>query len=799
MAADLESTRPDDGAGKAPPAKGEEAADGPWRIGGVVSGRYVVERRLGAGAMGVVFLAFDRLLRKKVALKALRPDLARNPKVVARFHREVALAQSVTHPNVVRIFDTGEAAGMPYFTMEYLTGQQLDRTIQEGKHDPHAALTIREIRDIALDVLQAMAAAHAAGVIHRDLKPSNVMLTHRGAIVMDFGVAGIEDSDDVTGRRMGVRFDSLVHTEAGTIFGSPAYMAPELWDGAPASVQSDLYAFGVMVYQMLTGTLPYDARSPTAFLEKLHSHTPPPVRSLRKDTPWPLAVLVKRCMAKVPDRRPPSAAAAARIISPLRARTRRQLAALLAAGAALALLAYAVLRAPPYAEEGVTDPAAHADLAAAVRAFDAGDAGAALRHLDRVDARSPGSAAARFVRALVHFDAGDETGRRRACAGPPPERGRAVYRTMAADACQDPFRLAPALLALVSEEPGAAPEPFLPLAVRWSLVERLEGAGPATRDRALRVSRRALDRLARPPDWDGWWITPALWKLARVDLLIARGEIDRARTALSAVALEHPKDPRVLAKQAWLAELSGQDSLVRELAASLAPLDPTPSIRRMLARGRLAAAWKAIAAAPPIHRAALRSMWCGYTFRYEFDEVPERCRDLPHGLVRGLWGLDGAARLARHLSPHEATLLRQQAALDRGACRPTYDDKAPLLVHTAAPFELYAAQVEVAHALCAHAPERADVTRARRVVSTLSELSPQDPWIRLLAARVAERLGDAERAEALRRAVLDDWRDADPDLPLVARLRRHLHAFTPARPVVGRPAATGGAPAGGPR
>lgn len=759
----------------------QDGASAPWTPGGVISGRYVIERRLGAGAMGIVYLAFDRLLRKKVAIKALREDLARKPEVVRRFHREVALAQSVTHPNVVRIHDTGEAGGLPYFTMEYLTGQQLDQIIREGKSDPHARLTIREIREIGWDVLNAMAAAHAAGVIHRDLKPSNVMLTHRGAIVMDFGVAGIDDSEDVTGRRMGVRVDSLVRTEAGTIFGSPAYMAPELWDGAPASVQSDIYAFGVMLYQMLTGVLPYDAPSPAAFLEKLRNDTPAPVRSLRKDTPWTLAVLVKRCMAKDPERRPPSALAAARMISPLRARTRRQwIAGATVAGLAAAVAVYA-LRTPAYRAAGLTNETAYADFTAATRAFDAGDYEAALRHLDRAEAASPGAAGPRFLRALVHFDAGDEAGRTRACAGPPPAAGDHFHRSLATAACEHRFALAPSILALVDEEPGAAPEAHLPLAARWSLVERLEGAGEATRRRVFAASERVLRRLDTPPEWRGDWITPSLWDLARVDLFIARGELDRARTALAAAAVDHPNDPRVSAQQAWFAQLTGQEALARELAERLGELVPDPSIRRMLEEGRLHQAWKAIAEAPDIHRTRLKSMWCGYAFRYEIEEVPERCRDLPPGLVRGLWRLDAGSNLARYLSPHDATLLRRQEDLDRGECRPSYDDRMPLLVHAAPPFETYLAQVEVAHALCGHAPERSDLTHARRLVEALAAVSPTDPWIRLLEARVDDRLGDGERADALRRTVLERWRAADPNLPLVQRLRRHLGADFPVR------------------
>src|SRR5689334_5830301 len=146
--------------------------------------------------MGVVFLASDRLLKKQVALKVLRSDLAKSRATVRRFLREVALAHSVTHPNVVRIYDTGEADGLPYFSMEHLQGQTLDELIEAGRpregSDGDPPMMLREIREISYEILSGLAAAHEVGIVHRDLKPANVMLTHRGAIVMDFGVAGFD-------------------------------------------------------------------------------------------------------------------------------------------------------------------------------------------------------------------------------------------------------------------------------------------------------------------------------------------------------------------------------------------------------------------------------------------------------------------------------------------------------------------------------------------------------------------------------------------------------------------------------
>ena len=299
---------------------------GVWEVGAVINDRYTLERRLGSGSMGVVFLANDRLLKKPIALKVLLGDMAKSRATVRRFLREVALAHSVTHPNVVRIYDTGEADGLPYFSMEYMQGQTLEELIESSRTEEdqddefsNPPMTLREIREISYEILSGLAAAHEAGIIHRDLKPANVMLTHRGAIVMDFGVAGFDaPTPGVVPNPAEAR--SLVRTEAGTIFGSPAYMAPELWEGAPATVQTDLYSFGVMLYQMLSGRLPIEAPNAKAFLVKLREEKPIPVRTLRKDTPWNLALLVSRCMSGDPEERPPSADAAANLVAPLAGR-----------------------------------------------------------------------------------------------------------------------------------------------------------------------------------------------------------------------------------------------------------------------------------------------------------------------------------------------------------------------------------------------------------------------------------------------------------------------------------------------
>ena len=778
----MDETRRDPGPPPEPEAtsKRDEAAR-VWEPGRVVSGRYKLERKLGAGAMGEVFLAWDRLLRKPVAIKTLRRDLAKNRTIVRRFLREVALAQSVTHPNVVRIYDTGEAGTLPYFTMEYLQGQQLDQLVAEGAKDESSALTLREIREVCWDVLHAMEAAHEVGVIHRDLKPSNVMLTHRGAIVMDFGVAGIDTAPELSVGDTAPRFDSLVHTEAGTIFGSPAYMAPELWEGAPASVQSDLYSFGVMLYQMLTGRLPYDAPTAAAFLEKLRSESPPSVRSLRKDTPWTLALLVRRCMHHDPQRRPPSALAASNLISPLRDRRRRRL---FMGGAALLLAASALYLAarvhPRWHAEGLPDAVAAADLAAAVRTYDAGDLPGAARHLTRLHRRAPASPALLFWRATVHHAAGDEPGRRQACAdSPPPWSGAEPWTDLADAACGPSYELALPLLGTLTRAPGAMDDPFLPLAVTGSLVPRVEAAGGKRRKELEGEVRAVLDRLDYPPQWQGLWVLPTSWALARVHLEVALGRVESAAEHLGALPAPVREEPAARRLAAWLALLTGDLERARALAHELALLDPIPRLRLLLEDGRLRAAWNLVrSTSGTVHHAAARTLWCGYAYRFELDAPPERCRDIPPGFVRALWGLAPAGGPdLRVMSPLESTLIRRQIDLDEGDCRPAYAQRLPLLTHVAAPFELLAAQIEIAAALCPHDPDRADLAHARRVADALVALAPKDPWSLLLQARVREALG--EPARPIQVAVLDRWRRADPNLPLVRDLRRHLHPDAP--------------------
>jgi len=224
-----------------------------------VDGRYVVERFLGAGGMAQVYLTHDEVLDRHVALKILREQYAEDEEFVERFRREARNAASLSHPNIVSIYDQGRSEdGAYYIAIEYVPGGTLiERMRREGVFTSHAAV------EVALQITDALSEAHEKGVIHRDIKPQNVLLTHKGDVkVTDFGIARAAASA------------SSVATATGAVLGTAAYMSPEQARGEPVGPQSDLYSLGVVLYEMLTGTLPYEAEGPIA-QAMMHISEPP--------------------------------------------------------------------------------------------------------------------------------------------------------------------------------------------------------------------------------------------------------------------------------------------------------------------------------------------------------------------------------------------------------------------------------------------------------------------------------------------------------------------------------------------
>jgi tetratricopeptide (TPR) repeat protein/predicted Ser/Thr protein kinase len=247
-------------------------------LGSLFAGRYEVQALIGEGGMGKVYTARDRELDKVIALKTIRSDGGGDPDAVARFKQELLLARKVSHRNVVRIFDLGESEGVKFFTMEFIEGQSLKALIRKRGRVP-AGETVA----ICREVLAALQEAHAQGIIHRDLKPQNIMVDKAGmAHLMDFGIAR---SVDATGM-----------TATGTTLGTPDYMSPEQVRGEKAGEPSDIFSFGVILYEMLTGDVPYHADSPISKIVMRLTVKPRAPHEQSPDIPKYLEAVVQKCM-----------------------------------------------------------------------------------------------------------------------------------------------------------------------------------------------------------------------------------------------------------------------------------------------------------------------------------------------------------------------------------------------------------------------------------------------------------------------------------------------------------------------
>jgi eukaryotic-like serine/threonine-protein kinase len=266
------------------------ASTGPIDAGQIVNGRYHVIRLLGRGGMGAVYHAWDEELGVGVALKVILPGDIEAPDVVdemeRRFKKELLLARQITHRNVVRIHDLGEVDGVKFITMPYIKGQDLATMLKGG------ALPIGRALALARQLASGLAAAHDAGVVHRDLKPANVMVEEGDwALLMDFGIA------------RSVHGGSSQATLPGTVVGTIDYMAPEQARGEMVDARADIYAFGLIFYEMLTGRRHLTGDGSVSDLVARMSAAPPPVRTLRAEIPAPLDAIVTRCVQPKPDDR----------------------------------------------------------------------------------------------------------------------------------------------------------------------------------------------------------------------------------------------------------------------------------------------------------------------------------------------------------------------------------------------------------------------------------------------------------------------------------------------------------------
>ena len=272
-------------------ADAQDADDGALIPGELFANRYQIARVIGRGGMGMVYKARDRELAEDVAIKMMRSSvLTDDPGVLERFKTEIRLARRISHRNVVRTHDLGEVDGAYFVTMEYVEGITVRDLIDVRGH-----LSVPSTLGIAQQLAASLQVAHEQGVIHRDIKPQNMLLDPDGVLkVMDFGIA-----------RLSQHTSTL--TQAGMVVGTPAYMAPEQLLAEAVDARSDLYAAGVVLYECLTGALPFEGLSPIALIAKVLHTTPVAPAERNADVPPPLSALVMRLLDKEPSGRPENA------------------------------------------------------------------------------------------------------------------------------------------------------------------------------------------------------------------------------------------------------------------------------------------------------------------------------------------------------------------------------------------------------------------------------------------------------------------------------------------------------------
>ena len=251
----------------------------------VLNQRYELQRRVGRGGMADVFLARDQLLDRPVALKVLFPEFAQDPAFVERFRREAQAAANLNHPNIVGVYDWGEAAGTYYIVMEYIDGRSLADVLRsEGRVRPDRCA------DAAIAVALALASAHASGVIHRDIKPANILITREGQVkVADFGIA----------RALNSAHEQDL-TQTGSVMGTASYFSPEQAQGLQLDARSDLYSLGVVMYEMLAGKPPFTGENPVAIAYKQVHEAPVPPSQTVTGVPAGLEGITLQLLAKNP-------------------------------------------------------------------------------------------------------------------------------------------------------------------------------------------------------------------------------------------------------------------------------------------------------------------------------------------------------------------------------------------------------------------------------------------------------------------------------------------------------------------
>ncbi len=252
-------------------------------------GSYLIERELGRGGMGIVYLAEDQRLGRKVALKALAPEWTRDPKRRERLRAEARAAARLSHPNIGTVYALEEIDGELFISSEYLPGRTLRQELEAG------VMPLDRVFDIGAQVARGLAAAHAAGIVHRDLKPENVAVGEQGGVkILDFGIARAAAPDAAQG--------SSRLTEPGAIIGTPGYMSPEQIDAEEVDFRSDLFSFGVVLYELATGVHPFEGRTPASTIGRILAFDPRPPSQWRA-LPAEFDRIVRRCLQKRRDDR----------------------------------------------------------------------------------------------------------------------------------------------------------------------------------------------------------------------------------------------------------------------------------------------------------------------------------------------------------------------------------------------------------------------------------------------------------------------------------------------------------------
>jgi eukaryotic-like serine/threonine-protein kinase len=254
-------------------------------------GRYLIQSELGRGAMGVVYKATDSVLERSVAVKTVNMALERDgtDKFEARFYQEARAAGSLNHPNIVTVYDVGKAGDVAYIAMEFIEGEELRTLLGEGR-----PLPVEKAVSIAAQVADGLSYAHQHGVIHRDIKPANIMVAPSGPVkITDFGIARMRSSGDLT--------------QTGMMLGSPKYMSPEQVIGKRADHRSDVFSLGIILYEMLTGTAPFNGENVTALMYQIVNFIPPAPSVVNPTVPELLDYIVAKMLAKALEERYQSA------------------------------------------------------------------------------------------------------------------------------------------------------------------------------------------------------------------------------------------------------------------------------------------------------------------------------------------------------------------------------------------------------------------------------------------------------------------------------------------------------------